>query len=265
MARRLASTVLILGGALLLAAPLIGLLRPADFRPHFAEETLPYASALELLDAAYGQDGATRQFLEGAVAIYDAATAYEWPRELARVPITDDWILWAAAWADPAARDAGLTDLDDLFSVYRSVSYERALGRGFGDGVQNALGFIDLLDRRYGIEAHLVTLDGHAVAEVALPAGERYLLDPSFGILLPFGLDQAAGEMAAIQAAYAEKSQAGLAATYDGAGNVRLAEPGARPFRPKLYLVERATGVAKWVVPVLMILVGLMLRPWRRA
>ena len=43
-----------------------------------------------------------------------------------------------------------------------------------------------------------------------------------------------------------------------------MAEPGARPFRPMLYLLERATGVAKWVVPVLMIALGLLLWPRRR-
>ncbi len=262
MARRLASTVLVLCGTLLLAATLIGLLRPADFRPRFAEEILPYASALALLDAAYARDGATRQFLEGAVAVYDAATAHEWPREIARVPVTDNWILWAAAWADPAVRDAGLTDLDDLFTAYQSVSYERALGRGFGGAAQNALGLIDLLGRRYSIPAYLVELDGHAVAEAALPTGERYLLDPSIGVFLPFGLGQAGEQAEALQASYAATGHPGVAAKYAAAGSLRLEQPGTRPFRPKLYLVERATDVLKWVIPVVLIVVGLLL--WRR-
>lgn len=263
MARRLISAVLIVVGALLLAAPLVGLLRPADLRPRFAEETLPYGSALALLDAAYAQDGATRQFLEGAVAIYDAATVYEWPREIARVPVTDNWILWAAAWADPVVKDAGLTDLDDLFTVYESVSYERALGRGFGSAAQNALGLIDLLGRRYAIPAYLVELDGHAVAEAMLPTGERSLLDPSLGVFLPFGLGQAGEQAEALQASYAATGHPGVAAKYAAAGNLRLEQPGTRPFRPKLYLVERATDVLKWVIPVVMIGIGLLLWPRR--
>jgi hypothetical protein len=264
MIRRLAGAILILAGALLLGLPLVGLIRPADFRPSFAEETLPYDAALALLDAAYGRDGASGPFLERAVAIYDVATVYEWPHERARVAPTDNWILWAAAWADPLLRRAGLTDLDDLFSVYQSVLYERALGRGFGICSQNALGLVDLLDRRYRIEAHLVELHGHVVAEATLPTGERWLLDPSIGVTLPFGIDRAAEEMTAIRAAYAPTPHAALAATYDEAGNVRLAEAGTKPFRPKLHAIERASDVAKWAVPAVMIAVGVLLWPWRR-
>jgi hypothetical protein len=264
MIRRLSSAILILCGALLLVAPLFGLLRPADFRPYFAEETLPYASALALMDTAFAEEGASRQFLEHSVAIYDAATVYEWPQELTRVSFRDNWILWAAAWTDPLMRRAGLTDLDDLFSVYESVSYERALGRGFGICSQNALGLADLLGRRYGMEAHMIGLDGHVVAEAAMPTGERYLLDPSVGVFLPFSLDQAAEETALLRTRYAEKGRADIVEKYAAAGNVRLPEPGSRPFRPKLYLIERASDVLKWGIPILVIAAGLLLWPRRK-
>ena len=89
-------------------------------------------------------------------------------------------------------------------------------------------------------------------------------LDPSAGVTLPFGVDRAAGEMPAIQAAYASTPYAALAATYDEAGNVRLAEPGTRPFRPKLYWIERVSDVAKWIVPALMIATGAVLWRWRQ-
>lgn len=264
MIRRPVAAILVVLGVALLAVQAAGLMRPADFRDRFDERVLSYDAALAELDAAFAEAGPGRAFLERAVAIYDAATVYRWPEHMARVPATDNWILWSAAWADPALKRAGLTDLDGLFAVYESIDYERALARGFGICSQLALGLIDLLDRRYGMTAHLVELDGHVVAEAELPGGERYLIDPTAGVLLPFGLDAAPAALDEIRAVYQAAGQVGLSTTYDAAGNVRLAEPGTRPFRPRLYWIERGSDVAKWALPAAMIAAGTMLWPRRR-
>lgn len=148
----------------------------------------------------------------------------------------------------------------DLLGVWVSTfgRYRRRYER------EGAAGLIDLLDRRYGMTAHLVELDGHVVAEAVLPGGERYLIDPTAGVLLPFGLDAAPAALDEIRAVYQAAGQVGLSTTYDAAGNVRLAEPGTRPFRPRLYWIERGSDVAKWALPAAMIAAGTMLWPRRR-
>src|SRR5690625_2906716 len=139
-----------------------------------------------MMDRAYQKKGATHSFLEKATELYAQGIDYQWPQHKARVHPADNWLLWALAWADPAFMKLDLTNVENLFTAYESLSWERALARGYGICSQNSLGLADLLSSRYGIEADIIGLDGHVVVEA-----QSLLLDPSVGLTIPMNLQEA--------------------------------------------------------------------------
>ncbi len=258
---------------LALCAGLLGLwlwgrLDPPDYRDRFAETLLPYDQAIARLDAAHAARGASAGFVAEATEIYDAATAYEWPPGLARVAVRDNWLLAALALADPLLRLAGLKMDGPLFAQFESFRYPRALGRGFGICSQNALGFADLLQRRYGIAVRMAGLGGHVVAQVELPEGPM-IADPSLGVALPFGLDRAEDAPELVAAHYAGSADALIWRLFDPPGNLLAASYGsgsyAAPFW-KLELVETLELAADHGSVILPAAGGLLFawRLWRR-
>jgi hypothetical protein len=266
VARLLNGAGLVVSAGLLLLG-LWGRLEPPDYRDRFAEPLLSYDEALARLDAAHAAQGATSGFVAAAAEIYDAATAYEWPPGLARVSVRDNWILAALPVADPILHLVGLKNDGPLFGQFESFRYRRALGRGFGVCSQNALGFADLLQRRYGIAVRMVGLGGHVVTQVELPDGPM-IADPSLGVTLPFGLAQAEENLAQVDARYAGSDSADLWNRYDRPGNVLAPRLGsgsyADPFW-KLDLVEAFEVAADYASVALPAAVGLFFgwRLWR--
>jgi hypothetical protein len=180
------------------------------------------------------------------------------------VSARDNWILTALPMADPILHLVGLKNDGLLFGQFESFGYRRALGRGFGICSQNALGFADLLHRRYGIAVRMVGLDGHVVTQVELPDGP-VIADPSLGVTLPFGLAQAEENLAQVEARYAGSGSADLWKHYDPRGNVLAPRLGsssyALPFW-KLDLVE-AFEVAADYASVALPAAGVLVFGWR--
>jgi hypothetical protein len=257
------SAGLVLSAGLLLLG-LWGRIDPPDYRGRFAEPLLSYDEAIARIDDAYAADGATARFVAAATGIYDAATAYDWPPGLARVSVRDNWILAAMAAADPVLYLVGLKNDGLLFGQFESFRYRRALGRGFGVCSQNALGFADLLQRRYGIAVRMVGLDGHVVTQVELPEGPM-IADPSLGVTLPFGLAQAEANLPQVEARYAGSDDAAIWKVYDIKGNVLAPRTGsgsyAQPFW-KLDLVAAFEATADYA-SVILPAAGLLFFGWR--
>jgi hypothetical protein len=241
---------------------------PADYRSDFAEPLFDYQTAIDKIDRAWAAYGATSSFFDKAVHIYADAIAFRWPPGMARVRFTDNWILASASFLDPVVLLIGLKKDADLFSQFESYRYERALGRGFGICSQNALGFADLLDRRYGIDVHVVGLGGHVVTQVNLPH-QQVLLDPSVGVYLPFGLNIAEKFPSALIRAYKQAGYEDTAKTYDSADNFISPSSGAwgyseHEYRKQAFVryFERAADLMKWVIPLAVLL---MLAFWSSA
>lgn len=252
---------------------LFGLFYTPDLRTRFDEPLLSYDEALARIARSYETHGPSQAFLAESAAVYDEATAYEWPDGLARVSILDNWILFAAAWLDPVLTATGLkNDGTAFFSQYETYDYKRALGRGFGICSQNAQGYADLLHREYGLTTRLVGLDGHVVTQVELPPA-AFLADPSAGILLPFGLSEAPDHLPEISRAYQTRgSGPDLSETYDAAGNVLGAAVGSGAYAAPQWRqmavkrLEQASEYAMVLLPLAGIIVFLWLdrRPRRR-
>ena len=150
--------------------------------------SLSYAAALEAMDQTYAEYGSSSESIERLAQIYADSIHYSWPTEWAQVPLTDNWILHFLGYTDAAFVWLGLSQVENLFSEFQSLNYERGFRRGYGICSQNAIAFVDLVERRYGMQGAVVALGGHVVAEVETPAG-GVLADPSLGIFLPMGSD----------------------------------------------------------------------------
>jgi len=246
-----------------------GLIEPHDERTRFDEDFLPYSEAVAAIDKAWLQHGEGEIFLREATEIVDASTAFFWINGAAPIHPRDNWILSAAVVLDPVVHALGLKNDRYLFTSFESFRYQRALRRGFGICSQLALGLAGLLYEKYGVHAHMAGLGGHVVVEARLPNGERRILDPSAGVLLPFGVDAAAAQMPLVRSAYARRgfTSDSLPATYDATGNVIADAPGARGYAPdpwKQHLLARfkvVSDILKWAIPItLPIAAGVLLR-----
>ncbi len=217
------------GCAGLLALTVWGLVDPPDYRSEFDMTPLSYAAALDGMEAEWKAHGATPTFVVNANGIYASAISYSWPERLTRVAYRDNWILALAAYADPLVAAMGLKKDGHLFGRFESFRYERAFRRGFGICSQNAIGFADLLHRRYGLDAYVVGLDGHVVTQVVTEGG-TLMADPSIGVTLPYALKHAEQHPEEVGPVYAAAGYPGLARTWDSNGNYMAPNPGAAAY-----------------------------------
>lgn len=245
---------------MLLALNVFGLLFPNDQRSQFDLDLIPYSDVFEQLDEAYKKHGESPEFFKASVKIYNQSINYVWPEELSRIPVYDNYILYAASFFDELIYKAGLTASKTTFSQFESVKYERALQRGFGICSQNALGLTDILTRRYNIKANMVGLDGHVVLTASdAKKGEWYLLDPSVGVFMPFDLQYAEQNLAEVHTFYQHTQFPVLTDKFNASGNLITKESGSGPFRPKMAVIEQAADVLKWVIPFFFVLTGFFL------
>jgi len=208
------------------------------------------------IDAEWVASGATPAFVVSAVKTYKSANAYTWPEHLTPIAYRDNWILALAVHVDPLIARLGLKKDAHLFDRFESFHYKRAFRRGFGICSQNALGFADLLHRRYGFDARVVGLGGHVVTQVALPTGTM-IADPSLGVTLPYALEQAEQSIESITPVYAAAGNVDYASMYDRAGNYVAAAPGGAAYASTATLkqelvrhFERISDGLKWLLPL---------------
>lgn len=110
----------------------------------------------------------------------------------------------------------------------------------------------------------MVGLGGHVVTEARLANYGRFILDPSVGVMLPFGIQRAETEPDQVKKIYEEnvKGYSSLASTYDRKGNIVASAPGARGYSPTpwkqnmMIWVERVADWLKWFIPLALVAVG---------
>lgn len=168
-----------------------------------------------------------------------------------RVPVQENYWLWAASWLYPAG-----------FQKYEFFQYEKAVARGVGLCSQHALILLELL-HELGFEASLIPLHGHVVVTAAVQPGQWWTLDPDYGVILPYTIAtlshhperveqyyQAAGHAPALSTELARIYSAPAPAQIDALAHYSLR-----------YYFERVTYVLKWVVPLLLLLGAWRLHP----
>lgn len=243
-------------GAVLLAATTLGLFLSFDERPRVGDAPAP-PERLEAFyrasDAAFTRLGPSTAFLREVVTLYDDTTSFRAPGDFA-VDFRDNWMLWAAQFAEGALNAAGVITVDNFFSHYQSTRYDRAIERGIGHCSAHALALGDLLTSRYGLDADVLGLGGHVVV-AGRAEGREVVLDPSLGLYIEASLDAVERDLSIVEAAYASTDYPQLAAVYDRSGNQRFAG-GAAGYNPRMYRLERLTDILKFALPVALLLLS---------
>jgi hypothetical protein len=92
-----------------------------------------------------------------------------------RVPVWENWILFAASYIEPSK-----------YKTYEFTNYRKNLERGAGlCSTHSTIVKGVLLDN--GIKAELMDVGGHhVVVRAELGDRETYILDPDFGVVVPF-------------------------------------------------------------------------------
>ena len=135
-------------------------------------------------DSETGRATALMAVVQRRMAVYDGPAL--------RVSPADNWLIW------------GLSFLWPSFGQYELVDPRRALRRGLGVCGQQALTLVGLLAER-GFTAGRLRLHGHMATWVHAD-GKEITLDPSYGTVLPFGLEYAEAHLDEVRRLYDETS-----------------------------------------------------------
>jgi len=263
LSQAVALFLLFTGTCLLALAAWPSTLRPAgietETQTQFEKgiELDPDEAARQLRDAT----GNNLEYLRAVNSVVHRTIAHYWPPRIAesdynaRVPLTENYILWAAAHLPGR--------YGRHFRTYNLTKYERAFERGFGECAQFVYALRDVL-RRTGIESRHQSLDGHVVAVVDLN-GEEVVADPDYGVVVPHSLDEVRENPSLVREWYADASsiQAHVdREEYPLEYVETLYEPPYADFDPDEYhlrAIERTAYALVWVVPVVLLVTALLL------
>lgn len=161
-----------------------------------------------------------------------------------RVPAWENYILYLM----------GVFKVMPEYERYHFADLDRSMERGIGICGDASMVLSNLFDR-YGIDNNIVVMPGHVMVE-AYVDGQAFLLDPDYGIPL------------AHSAEYFQQSPAELIDAFSAAGYPRydgefvanaisdyyFYYDGVDEFIQKKYYFEYFAYVAKWVIPLLLLL-----------
>lgn len=223
-------------------------------------KTLPYQEAARRLAGIDASRMSKEDVVTEATRIIHQGMAHVSPEDVRengldyyamRVPATENWVLFLLSFLKP-----------DTYRDYEFCSYERALERGTGRCGQQSLALVSFLSDK-GIDTGFVSLGGHAIATAEVADAEWYLLDPDYGGVVPYDIEEAERDPRRVLEHYwspaAENRR--LDRLYGSENSVTYGGPRARYARA--CPIESAAYVAKWAIPVAMLL-PLAIPLWRR-
>jgi hypothetical protein len=163
------------------------------------------------------------------------------------IPVWENYFLY---WL---GRFSGLPQ----FERYHYANYQRNIQRGIGICGDASTVLSSILDR-YGVINTIVSFERHVIVEYKDDNGDKYLLDPDFGILLGVSLEQLVERPERVaelylNAGYSQREVDFLLAVFSENYTVYN---NTYSFMSKRYLFERVSYAAKWIVPVLLIVLA---------
>lgn len=224
-----------------------------------SEENTNFETGIELppedaLPALQRRDDETDvEFLHRATNVVHRSIAHHWPPKIAdspyraRVPLTENWILWACG------------SISTTFNPYEFFNAEKAIQRGFGMCSQHARALTDALLQEE-IDAEYVRHFGHQMVQAHTPNG-TYVLDSDFNVVIPYSTSTLKENPELVKDYYADKAPVRNpedSFTLDDLADIYsrdyilwdISESAYRRF-------ERASYVLLWVIPAVLILLGI--------
>lgn len=256
------------GGLVLLILNLVGLaipLRAPDLRDGYADFSSPEIMPIDRVEARLEELRPLRQsdppgYVAAVNRVFSEAIAHIREEDIAargfdyyhmRVPAWENFILYTLSYLKP-----------DTYRDYEFCSYEKALARGTGRCGQQTTAVVGFLHQQ-GYETGIMVLPGHVAGTVKVAPDTWHIIDPDYGVTTPYSIDQLQADPSLAEPFYGPLAdKIGIEGTFGGPITVAYGGPEVRWAR--VCPIERAAYIAKWALPVaLMIpLVGWAL--WRR-
>lgn len=164
-----------------------------------------------------------------------------------KVPIWENYLLAGYLWMNPPA--AG----------YEYLDHEKAIERGIGLCSQHVIAAIGALSSN-GITARPIHLQGHIVVLVERTDNSQYVIDPDFGVVLPYDLEAIERNPELVVPFYltarlnpdslsVEEQAMRMVRVYQSDGNIVYTSI-ADCWGWEAWLLEKVTYFAKWGLPL---------------
>lgn len=165
------------------------------------------------------------------------------------VPIWENYFLYAIG------KYSGLPQ----FERYHYANYERNIKRGIGMCGDSATVLSSVLDK-YQYSNRIISFDGHVIVEYLDSSGRSELYDPDFGVSLGIGLNELTSKLddvssAYMRSGYSVKEVDKLIKIYQ---TKYVIFENTYHFMTKRYIFEEVSYVAKWGLPVFLVLLPLI-------
>ena len=140
------------------------------------------------------------------------------------------------------------------FERYHYANYKRNIRRGIGICGDASTVLSSILDR-YSIQNRIFSFRGHVIVEYTDDDGQSYLMDPDFGVSLGVDIEDLVEDPQKVQqvyldAGYSERETDFLLEIYKKEYAIF---DNTYQFMQKRYLFEHISYVAKWLLPILLI------------
>jgi hypothetical protein len=165
------------------------------------------------------------------------------------VPIWENYFLWAIG------KFSGLPQ----FERYHYADYRRNIRRGIGICGDASTILSSVMDR-YGVPNRIISFRGHVIVEYYDEEGDRYLMDPDFGVSLGTSLEGLLSEPESFKQVYLDAgySEAEIDYLFEAYAKGHSIFEDTYHFMTQRYIFENVSYVAKWVLPVFLILFPLL-------
>jgi hypothetical protein len=176
-----------------------------------------------------------------------------------RIPFYENYLLFIASYLNP-----------EEYLKYEFVDYRKAIERGVGLCSQQAIIVSEILLEK-SIPSFIVGLSGHVVlrAQVDKSLDEWWVLDPDYGVVIPYDIDIIENNTKIIrpfyaQAGYKQKIIKKLEKIYEKEGNAVMSEQGAKGYQIKRCSNEPRFYFLKWIIPCILMTTPIFLFLIRR-
>lgn len=165
-----------------------------------------------------------------------------------RVPIWENYILWAMSWLTPIPE----------YDRYNFVDISRSIARGIGICGGASMLMSELLADE-GIEHRMVTVPGHVMIEARIGSNWQ-IYDPDFGVATGLSVDEAMADAIGFAEAYrsAGRYDAGVTVVIDGLARSHRYWDGVSHFVTKKYYFEKIAYLLKWFMPFVFVSAALL-------
>jgi hypothetical protein len=269
---RFLPAILFGAGVLLLVLNITGLFTSLRNPAVYKEHTPNRRPAAITVDQFYRQvdsyHGDRRAYVTTVTKATGDAIAHYWEdsgteKFHLRIPPRENYLLFLASYIYPAH-----------YQKYEFMDYKKAVERGVGLCSECAIIETEVLTK-HGIPAHIVSLNEHVVVEGEVdPARhEWWVLDPDFGVTLPYDMAAIQADPARIRPYYIadgrdEQVVSLLESIFRREPPTAFVGDGATPYAPRKKVLEQLSYVFIWVIPIVLMLPALWYHGrrhiWRR-